>query len=77
MSLKLARVIKKEKIKIDGSCSLKYEPDFSTTTDPSQAQQARIVSCDKEYALIEVCCNCGQKFYLKCNFADMADASLS
>lgn len=77
MSLKLARVIKKEKIKIEGSCLLKYEPNFSDAASPSDAQQARIVSCDKEYALIEVCCSCGQKFYLKCNFSDMADASLS
>lgn len=71
MAAKIARILKSDTVKMSGSLKLEYETNFDCDSD-SEVQQARVVSCDGEYALIEVCCNCGQKFYLKCNYSDMA-----
>ena len=73
MIAKLARVIKKEDVEIDGIIKLEYETNFDEIADQS-SHQAKIVSSDGQCALIEVSCSCGEKFYLKCKYSDMEAA---
>ena len=73
MIAKLARVIKKTDVEIDGIIRLEYEINYDDIADKS-SHQAKIVSSDGQCALIEVSCSCGEKFYLKCNYSDMTAA---
>ncbi len=73
MIAKLARVIKKENVEIDGAIKLEYEINYDEIAD-KKSHHAKIVSSDGQCALIEVSCSCGEKFYLKCNYSDMAAA---
>lgn len=74
MIAKLARVIKKENVQVDGTIKLEYETNYDEIASEN-SHQAKIVSSDGQCALIEVSCGCGQKFYLKCNYSDMVAAS--
>jgi len=39
-----------------------------------QAQQARIVESNNEYAIIEIICSCGSKNHIQCNYAELAQS---
>ena len=71
MAANLARILKSADVNISGTVKLELETNFDSIGQ-ADTHQARVISCDGEYALIEVNCNCGQKFYLKCNYSDMA-----
>jgi hypothetical protein len=74
MHKKLKHVLKSDEVELQGSCRLNTghtKPSLSKDVRPTQAiQQVRIVESHPEFAIIEVTCCCGEKTFLKCEYAD-------
>jgi hypothetical protein len=68
----VGRVLKSDKVKLEGKFQLKIDADASPTANSGGANgaalQANIVENTAEYAIIEVICSCGSKTRVKCQY---------
>jgi len=73
MHRKMKHVLKSDEVELQGSCRLntsQKKPSLSKDVHPTQAmQQVRIVESHPEFTIIEVTCCCGEKTFLKCEYA--------
>ncbi len=70
----IGRVLRSDKVKLEGQVQLKTKQPQSTVQPSSQksAKQpitAVIVENHPEFAVIEVACCCGERIFLRCEYA--------
>ncbi|MCE5186610.1 MAG: hypothetical protein LLF76_10845 [Planctomycetaceae bacterium] len=76
---KRVKLIKRSDVEVSGSTHLPESAGARKTVRPPAtacaAQQARIIESNSEYAILEVCCSCGAKSHIQCNYANVHEGS--
>lgn len=66
-------ILRNEEVELQGQVQIGSAPTVSSTQasapKDSATQQVCIVENHPQYAIIEVTCSCGEKTYLKCEYA--------
>ena len=82
INMVLRRIIRGDEVKLEGQVTLhlKQPPKATQSSSPKLANQfAKAVSIENnpEFAVIEVTCRCGEKMYLRCEYADFENSQTS
>ena len=77
MNRKSGKIIKSDKVKVQGRTKLFFERQSSGEDIPTGGHErnAKVVSTDGESALIEVSCGCGSRFYIRCNYSELTQTA--
>ena len=67
----IGRVLRSDKVKLEGQVQLKTKQPQSTSSQKSVKQpvKAVIIENHPEFAVIEVACCCGERIFLRCEYA--------
>jgi len=71
----VGRIIKGEQVAIDGTLQIGIALGQSGNTDPraiTGQPEVRIAEQHDDYMVIEFKCSCGEKSYLRCDYAPQA-----
>ena len=75
MRKKLARILKADKVKLEGQFHLDADQAGSVLSKQrnmdSGTPQVHIVEKNTEFAVIDIICSCGARMSLRCEYADV------